>query len=117
MIEFPTYVQILGNSYQETHPQELIRTEFDAGPAKVRKSTCSVAKIVRFNIVVCDDDYRNFLDWYNNDICRGALFFKFNDPSYNPAKCRKARIISDIQFSASNDGFDKWGAQLTLEVF
>ena len=118
MIALPTYVQILSTGYGETYRAKIIRSEFDRGVAKQRSISCNGIKEVKFNAVVCDENYQDFLSFFRNDLKSGANWFEFTDPSTNPATKKKARIVSqDLITEPQGEDFPYWAFSLTLEMY
>lgn len=118
MTTFPTYIVILWESYQEQYQSTILRSEFDRGPAKQRPLVSRDYKNVSFTGLICDDDYQDFLDWWMNDIKRGAFWFEFLDGSYSTAVPKRARLPQfTINSKPTNSSFDKWEIQFTIEMW
>jgi len=118
MIQFPNYIIILWNSYQEQYKPTILRSDFDRGPAKQRPLTSRDYKTVSFTAHICDSNYQDFLSWWANDIKRGAFWFEFLDGSYPEALPKRARMNEfNINSKPTNPSFDKWEVQFSLEMW
>lgn len=113
---FPDYVDIQANTYNEEFTSSVIRSEFDSGFAKQRTQFCKGFKIISFEIKICNDNYQNFLDWWRNDIKRGAYWFHFTDPQTETV--RRARFTEFNLSLIPNDKYLRsWRTTVILEIF
>lgn len=115
MIEFPTYVDIVAQTYNVEHTSTTLRSDFESGFAKQRQAYCLGFKRINFDILVSGHKKQDFIDWYNTT-GRGALWFKFIDPETESET--RARFTSfNLSFSSLDTQLRKWRASISLEVF
>jgi len=75
---------VKATSFQETAPKEVIRTQMDAGPAKVRRRFTAGVRLIKGNVALRVDppnglDDVSILDsFFLNDCAAGALSFSWN---------------------------------------
>ncbi len=68
---------LLTRNYKEAAPSLTVRTQMDAGPAKVRRRFTAGVRMVE-GMIVCDEDQLDALDdFYVNDCAGGALSFSW----------------------------------------
>jgi len=74
------YGTILAESFQEVSPNNIIRTQMDVGPPKIRRR--STAGIRRFNFIMflTSSQVETFDDFYNSTLHSGADSFTFRSP-------------------------------------
>lgn len=72
-------VLILDNLSAEKQ-NNVIRTQMDAGPQKIRRRYTVATKNFSGQIVVTEAQRRVLEDWYDNDLASGALRFLMKDP-------------------------------------
>ena len=115
MTSLPSYVMVFKEGWQETRISDLIRVEFERGPAQQRPINCRPLFDLQFKIGLCNcEDYINFLKWYDNDLCHGSQFFLMIDPC-NPTVNLKVRFKDgDITYQRVQDGYE---ASLVVEIW
>ena len=72
--------QLLVEGYGEQLSNQLIRTEMDAGPAKVRRRFTAAPRPVNGSIIVTPAQLVFFRNWYYNVLLGGSLRFGWTDP-------------------------------------
>ena len=104
MATWPSKFCPLTGSFQESPPDNLIRSSMDVGPAKVRQRTTCNVRPISFNIFVKNDDMAEFDAFYITDTSYGALEFDFTHPRTKADV--KARFASVPSYSdRSNTGY------------
>ena len=88
--------QLLVEGYGEQLSNQLIRTEMDAGPAKVRRRFTAAPRPVSGSIIVSPAQLVFFRAWYYNVLLGGSLRFGWTDPF----------ATDEITNLLSNGGFD-----------
>jgi len=118
---FPTYVQINLQGYSEEYIPNIFRSEFEAGPAKQRPRYCKTQKRVKFTGYVCSrTEYKQFVQWWRQDVRQGALWFCFTDPcSSQEVKARipNINIATTPIVNRANTNLEQWEIQFELEVW
>jgi len=89
--------QLLVEGYEEQLSNMLIRTEMDAGPAKVRRRFTAAPRPVNGQIVVTPAQLVFFRAWYYNVLLGGSLRFGWTDPF----------TTDEITNLLSNGGFEE----------
>ena len=85
------------DGYSETLPNNLIRTQMDVGPAKVRRRTTTTVRRFTLNFYLTQDEVAILKTFYEVTLAYGALAFVFNDPRTQSAI--NLRIITPPKIS------------------
>jgi hypothetical protein len=117
---FPDYVELQfeGTAYE---PQPIVqRTQFEDG--SVRQHTYASRNLVRrpLRYTICTaSDFKLFRDWVRDDLCRGARWFRWNDPlreREGSTETVRARIVDGVvKYSAFEETLGIWFADMTIE--
>jgi hypothetical protein len=86
------YGTILKSGYNETVPNNVIRTEMDVGPAKIRRRGTAAVRPFTFNLFLSPAQLATFDTFYVTTIKSGSLSFTFRSP--------RTQVIGDYQFVA-----------------
>ncbi|MGB0661331.1 MAG: hypothetical protein ACPGNV_14295 [Mangrovicoccus sp.] len=71
----------MGGTYSEEPGDAVLRTEFDAGPAKTRRRFTAVPTSMRFSLPwLSHVEYAQFRAWFEDDLLHGALAFDADHP-------------------------------------
>lgn len=115
MIEFPTYVDIVANTYNVEHTSNVLRSDFDSGFPKQRQGFCAGFKRMTFDIYVPGHKKQAFIDWWDS-VGKGANWFLFIDPeTLNHARARMTEF--NLNFQPQDNQFRKWKTTISLEIF
>lgn len=115
MIYFPTYVDIIANTYNVEHTANVLRSDFDSGFPKQRQAYCAGFKRVSFDVYVPGHKKQDFIDWWDS-LGKGALWFVFIDPE--TLQETRARMTEfNFQFVPQDNQLRKWRTSLALEIF
>lgn len=71
----------LVDGYQENEENNVIRTQMDQGPDKVRRRTTDNVQNYQMVFRMDDTEKSNWQDWYENTVKHGSLKFDFDDPT------------------------------------
>lgn len=81
MADFPSYADILIDSYSVSKESALLRTEMESGPPKQAKIKSKVMVTHNVQIYIATKaDFQLFESWYATDISQGADWFNFVNP-------------------------------------
>lgn len=72
--------QPLQNGYKESPPNLVIRTEMDAGPAKVRRAMTSNVRQISCHMILTSEQLDTFEDFFIDDCASGATRFTWTHP-------------------------------------
>lgn len=111
-ITWPTTLpQVLRLDGQKAkHKSNVIRTEMDAGPVKIRRRYTVSEKLFEGSIIVTETQRETLENWYTNTIGDGTLRFVMKDPqTLQPAEFRFTEDYSE----ESLDGM--WQINMKLE--
>lgn len=108
----PTPREVLMEGYAETWPAPALRTDMDAGPAKVRRRTTAIARPIACRMMMTDEQVATFRSFHSGTLDDGALPFTFDLPRNNADIL--ARFASDVSITPAGTGAD-WIASFTLE--
>ena len=93
-VTWPTalYGTILKEGYQETPPDNVIRTEMDVGPAKIRRRGTGAVRNFIFNLFLTPANLTTFNTFYDTTTKSGSLAFNFKSP--------RTEVLGDHRFVA-----------------
>lgn len=111
MAVWPEQFCPLINSFQETPPENTIRTTMDRGPAKVRRRTTANVRQVSFNLFLKNDGVDVLDDFFTTDTFSGADDFDFIHPRTKESV--KARFVSPPQYRNRGTGYE---VSISLEI-
>ncbi len=66
--------------FQESAPDNLLRTQMDAGPDKVRRRYTAAARGLQGTILLDETQYATFKTFHGTDLADGALPFTMTNP-------------------------------------
>lgn len=113
------------NGYKEQMPSNIIRSDAEYGPAKVRKRGGAKPVTVNASYILSTEEAEILDNFVFNTIAGGAICFDWPRPRFSKMKegnrYVRARLVpsSDSIYSKSivNDTVDFWKVELTLEIF
>ena len=118
-LSLPKYPMESG--YHETYPSNLIRSETDTGPAKVRRRGNAKPVTVTAHYMMTTAQCEILESFVNDMLGGGAICFDWYRPLYEGGKYTRARL------KAAQDGIytksfiagsiDRWDVELQLEIF
>ena len=107
-ITLPIYPLVDG--YTEHVPSTVLRTEMEAGPAKVRQRTTSAIRKFRLNFLLNKSQTAILEDFYLNMLGGGALSFGFTHPRTD--EVLNCRFVSAPGYQTSNGNYFRITAEL-----
>lgn len=122
---------LLRSGYQETQPKLVVRTNMDAGPAKVRRRFTANVTPVKGKIIVTADQLSTLVAFWSNDCAGGALQFvwqtQWGAGDTDQVTDSDAESDTDLLFQAANYrfvseptyaevGFGTYEVDLSLEM-
>lgn len=108
MATWPTTLQINRSDYNETPPNNTLRTQMGAGPAKLRKRTSSNVRTVKFKMFLTDAEVSTLDAFFTTN---EAFQFDFTDLRTNSAV--KARFTTPPQYRLKDT---MWDVSVELEI-
>jgi hypothetical protein len=102
----------LADKFQEQPPDTLLRTQMDAGPAKLRPRTTAGVRLLRLAYILSRAQVEALDQFYRADLSEGALAFGFTHPRTGGAV--SCRFRAPPEYAAVNG--DYFRASLSLEV-
>jgi len=103
---------LLKSSFSDGPPDNLLRTQMEAGPAKVRRRTTAGVRPLSGAMRVTAAQWAIFKTFFDTDLQSGALSFAFPDPD-NEAATITVRLLNYKRASAGGLDFK---LELTFEV-
>lgn len=101
--------------YAEQGPAgNLVRTQMDVGPAKVRRRGSVGVREIAVGFVLTPNNVATFVDWFQNDIGSGAEAFDFVDVRTEATLL--CRFKGEPAYSLSPISTDLWSMEATLEI-
>lgn len=115
----------IANGYKESMPSDIIRSDAEYGPAKVRRRGGSKPIVVSASYILSTEETEILDNFVYENIGGGAICFDWPRPRFsttqNGTRYVRARIVpsSDGLYSKSNVGntVDFWQIDLKLEIF
>lgn len=105
------------NGYQETPPDTSLRTQMDAGPAKVRRRFTAAVRPITMNFILSDAQLQVFDDFYGETLEGGSLPFDWVHPRHfadSPQEIVQFRIVRPPTYSAIDR--DIWQVPVEFEI-
>lgn len=72
--------RFLPEDYTETEPDNLLRSQTETGPAKVRVRSSSAVRLISGSMWLPDDQRATFKTFYNTTLIHGSLAFTYPNP-------------------------------------
>jgi hypothetical protein len=72
--------EIMRDGYEETPPDNVIRSQPDMGPGKERKRSTAAPRPVKFQVKLSKAQIAGVDTWFASDIADGALAFDYKHP-------------------------------------
>lgn len=108
MVTWPSGLTITRDSFSETPPDRVIRTQMESGFDKVRRRSSATSRIITFKLFLSADDVDALDAFYlSND----AVRFDFTDPRTGDDV--EARFMSPPTYQTSET---MWVASINLEI-
>lgn len=98
--------------HRETAPEMVVRTEMDAGPAKLRRRFTAGVRTLEIPLVLSDAQVQALDDFYVTTLAGGTLRFDHKHP--RTAAVVKYRFIARPQYDLITPS--KWRTTLRLEI-
>lgn len=115
MVNFPAYLAIGFDGYDEVQPSPLLRSDMEGGQPKqgrMRTRVLYERKVVYRAKTLAD--YQSFLTWYRTTVNFGADWFNWTDPVDSVSK--PARIKGgEYEAKPVTPTLGHWDITLTLE--
>lgn len=80
MTDFPKYIFIDDLTIKRTYAPNIIRSEMETGPNKTRPINSVPLFYLSFEIAMPVGRFKDFNQWFHNDLRSGALWFLLHDP-------------------------------------
>jgi len=103
---------LLADGYEEQPPNVVVRTQMDAGPAKVRRRMTDNVTLITGAIAVTKDQLEIFDDFFHSTLSGGASRFNWTHPRTGDAVEMRFREIPTYRRA----GGDYWYVEMKLEV-
>lgn len=107
----PTFSEILSDSYSEIFPNNVIRTEMELGPAKLRKRGTAAPQVVAGNFFMTSTQVGILRTFYEDTISYGATEFDTIHP--RTSAVISAQFMGQPQIARMGDG---WSVNVVIEV-
>lgn len=105
----PTLFQLTG--FKETEVDNLIRTQTDKGPPKVRRRGSDAPRKISGNMILNGTQYSTFRSYYRTDLRDGSLTIENLDDAHGVS--RTFRISKSPEYEPMGNDF--WRVSLELE--
>jgi len=100
------------DSFRETVPNTVIRTDMEQGPAKVRLRTTAAVRTMTVGYLLSKAQVAALETFYLATLQGGALAFDFTHPRSNSAA--SCRFVRPPEYSSSNGNFFKVAIELEM---
>jgi len=102
---------LLMDSYEETAPDVLIKSNMETGPAKVRRRVTAAVRPVKGHQIMTPEQLTEFKTFFNTTIYGGALRFAWTDPTSGESV--EMRFV-DAPTWSSQDGY--YRVSMNMEI-
>lgn len=110
MPTWPSTLKVTRSGFKETPAKNMIRSDMDTGPAKVRRRSTANVRPATVMLFLTDDQLQTLDDFFVNDCASGALSFDFINPRTNSTV--QARFVEEPEYPQA-DAY--WNVSLSLE--
>ena len=105
--------------YKETFPKTIIRTQMDAGPAKVRRRTSANVRLIEGTLILTSAQVEILDDFYNGsdsatETVGGSITFDWKHPRYPDGDDVEMRFVEPPDVAAIGGNY--YSAALKLEI-
>ncbi|MDH3997701.1 MAG: hypothetical protein OET90_02575 [Desulfuromonadales bacterium] len=104
----------LRRGFSESAPKQLLRTQMDVGPAKIRRRFTAAVRPFAIILKLTSAQVQIFDDFYNEDCAAGSLPFSWTHPRTGAAAT--FRFAGDEPPSYVPGGGDWWTITFNLEL-
>lgn len=111
MAVWPSQFCPIIDSFQESPPENIIRSDMDVGPAKVRRRTTANIRPISFNMFLTKAETALLDSFFLNDVMSGAIPFDFIHPRTD--QLVSARFVEPPQYSNRSIGYN---VSISLEI-
>jgi len=113
MADWPAafYGCIIKGSFSETPPQNVLRTQMDVGPAKLRRRSTAGVRVFSLNLFLTKAQVATFDTFYVTTIQSGSLKFNMYHPRTHVTG--EYRIVNQPIYVPINEGYD---VKVSLEL-
>lgn len=105
MADWPAafYSRILKGSFTETPPQNVLRTQMDAGPAKLRRRSTSAVRPMSVTLFLTKAQVATFDTFYVTTLSSGAALFNMYHPRTHVTG--EYRIVNQPMYTPMDEGY------------
>jgi len=116
-IDWPTTLpqEMLVDGYNRTAANGILRSDMDAGPAKVRRRFTSAPQVIAGSIFVTAAQLALFKTFYNTTSLGGSLRFDWVDPD-NGTTAVEMRFAAPPTWAPQGGSEEYWVIEMALEV-
>ena len=111
-VTLPVYPLLEG--YRETPPNQIIRSQMDQGPAKLRRRTTAAVRLFQVGFMLSQSQIDDLENFYLTTLVGGALSFDFTHPRTGATVT--CRFASPPEYSAANGDYLKAFASWRIMV-
>lgn len=112
MPTFPTLPNPRASTYSEETPDVLIRTQMDAGVAKVRPRFSSGVTMIKYHLFLSAAQVTTLDTFYRTTVSNGSLTFDYTHP--RTAASVTARFVKPPNYVVNDHGY--YSADIEIEV-
>ena len=105
------YGYIVKGSYTETPPQNVLRTQMDAGPAKLRRRSTAAVRSISFTLFLTKASVATFDTFYVTTIQSGSIKFDMYHPRTHVQG--EYRFVNQPMYTPKDEGYT---VQIGLEL-
>lgn len=102
----------LEEAFKETAPNMVVRTQMDAGPAKIRRRFTAAPRPMTMQFSLTSTQVAALDTFYVTTLTGGADEFDWNDPRTNSSE--SFRFLAPPEYTPA--GGDNWTATVSLEL-
>lgn len=104
--------RLLAPGYSESPQDQTLRTEMDAGPAKVRRRFSAAVTEQQIRLLLTDAQLATFESFWDTDLAGGALSIDWDDPRTGSA----VHVRPVGRYTVTMQSVDYWWVSFVGEV-
>lgn len=111
MVTWPAALKVSRNGFSESPPNNLVKSDMDAGPQKVRRRTTANTRAASLVLFLTTAELATLETFFVTTIYSGALPFDFTHP--RTGETVEARITEPPEYSSEET---MWQVTIKMEI-
>ncbi len=114
MVDWPTALpdKPLAEGFAETVPDQVLRTEMDQGPAKLRRKTTAGVRRIQAKYILSATQVAALDSFYDTDLKAGSLSFSYTHP--RTGVLETVRFMAPPEYASVNGHYFQTNLQMEI---